>query len=195
MNIKRYLKKYLKPSRYFPHVADSAGVGANIRVYNKENFILEEHTKVDHNAIIMNTNAKFVMHRYSGASVNLVVITGNHAMAVGRYYRTVSKESDHIDISKYDKDVIVDEDVWIGANVTLLCGVHIGRGSVVAAGAVVTKEMPPYCIIGGVPAKPIKLKWSIEDILKHESILYKEEERFTEEELRKIYSSYPYLIK
>jgi maltose O-acetyltransferase len=51
--------------------------------------------------------------------------------------------------------VTIEDDVWIGARVTILSGVKIGRGSVIAAGAVVTKSFPPYSIIGGVPAKII----------------------------------------
>ena len=54
---------------------------------------------------------------------------------------------------------------------TILKGVTIGRGSVVAAGAVVTKSCPPYSIIGGVPAKVLKMRFTPEEIVKHESIL------------------------
>ena len=50
----------------------------------------------------------------------------------------------------------IEEDVWIGSNATVLPGVRIGRGAVVAAGAVVTKDVPAMTIVGGVPAKPIK---------------------------------------
>jgi maltose O-acetyltransferase len=52
--------------------------------------------------------------------------------------------------------VRIDDDCWIGANVTILPGVTIGRGSTVASGAVVTKDVPEYCLVGGVPAKVIK---------------------------------------
>ena len=90
----------------------------------------------------------------------------------------------------YDKDVVVEEDVWIGCNVTLLAGVTIGRGSTVAAGAVVSKSMPPYCICGGVPAKFIKFYWTIDQILEHEAKLYSEEERYTREQLENIYKQY-----
>ena len=192
---KRIIKKFIKPSRYFPYVASDAHIGANVHIYNKENFIMEEHTKVDANAIIMNVNAKFIMHKQSGASVNLVVITGNHPQMIGKFYRTVSKKKDHLDISLYDKDIIVDEDVWIGANVTLLSGVHIGRGAIVAAGAVVTKNMPPYCLVGGVPSKPIKFKWTIDEIIEHESRLYPENKRFTRTELNDIFTHFKYLTK
>ena len=55
-------------------------------------------------------------------------------------------------------DIIVDDDVWIGYGATIMSGVHIGQGAVVAAGAVVTKDVPPYAIVGGVPAKVIKYR-------------------------------------
>lgn len=88
--------------------------------------------------------------------------------------------------SGYDHDVIIEKDVWIGSNVTILEGLTIGRGSTVAAGAVVNKNVPPYSIVGGVPAKVIKFYWSVEQILEHEKNLYPENERYTREELEKI---------
>ena len=66
-------------------------------------------------------------------------------------------------------DITVDDDVWIGFYATIMSGVHIGQGAVVAAGAVVTKDVPPYAIVGGVPAKIIKYRFSpevIEQLLK-----------------------------
>ena len=90
----------------------------------------------------------------------------------------------------YDHDVIVEEDVWIGCNVTLLSGITIGRGTTVAAGAVVAKSMPPYCICGGVPAKFIKFYWNIDQILQHEAALYPQNERYTRSELEQIFKKY-----
>ena len=53
-------------------------------------------------------------------------------------------------------EIVIDDDVWIGANAVITAGVHIGRHSVVAAGAVVTKDVPEYSVVGGVPAKVIR---------------------------------------
>lgn len=54
------------------------------------------------------------------------------------------------------KDIILENDVWIGANSVILAGVKIGQGSVVGAGSVVTHDVEPYTVVGGVPAKKIK---------------------------------------
>ena len=62
-------------------------------------------------------------------------------------------------------DIILDDDVWIGYRAIILSGVHIGQGAIIAAGAVVTKDVPPYAIVAGVPARIVKYRFS-EDIIK-----------------------------
>ena len=57
-----------------------------------------------------------------------------------------------------DRGIYIGNDVWIGLGVTVLPGVHIGNGVTVTAGAVVTKDVPDYCVVGGVPARVIKEK-------------------------------------
>lgn len=52
--------------------------------------------------------------------------------------------------------IVIDDDVWIGANSVILAGVHIGKHSVVAAGSVVTKNVPAYCVVAGNPARLLK---------------------------------------
>ena len=137
--------------------------------------------------MILTTNAKFIMKKNSGSAYGLKVITGNHARIIGTPYRNITEATKP---KGWDHDVIVEEDVWIGCNVTLLSGITIGRGSTVAAGAVVSKSMPPYCVCGGVPAKFIKFYWTIDQILEHESKIYPEEERYTREYLEEIFNKY-----
>lgn len=64
------------------------------------------------------------------------------------------------------KRVVIGNDVWIGDRVTILGGVKIGDGAIIAAGAVVTKDVEPYSIVGGVPAREIKKRFSDEEIRK-----------------------------
>ena len=69
-------------------------------------------------------------------------------------------------ITVKDSDYLaqIGNDVWIGADVKIMDGITIGDGAVVAAGSVVTKDFPPYAIVGGVPAKIIKYRFRQEDI-------------------------------
>lgn len=65
------------------------------------------------------------------------------------------------------KKVKICEDVWIGANVSITCGVTIGKGAIIAANAVVTHDVPPGCIYGGVPAKLIKKRGTDKELEKY----------------------------
>ena len=61
-------------------------------------------------------------------------------------------------------DILIGNDVWIGYEAVILSGVTIGDGAIVAARSVVTKDVPPYTIVGGVPAKPIRRRFDRETI-------------------------------
>lgn len=79
--------------------------------------------------------------------------------------------------------VVIGHDVWIGANAVILDGVQIGNGAIVAAGAVVVKDVPEYTIVGGVPAKILRKRFS-EDKIKELSDL--EWWEYSEEKLREL---------
>lgn len=67
------------------------------------------------------------------------------------------------------KPIHIGHDVWIGTNVVIIDGVNVGSGAIIGAGAVVTKDVPPYAIVGGVPAKIIRYRFdeeTIQDLLK-----------------------------
>ena len=170
----------------FGYIADNVTLTPPLIITNPKNVFLYGDNGLT-NASIYTTNAKFVMKPHSGAAEGLRVSTGNHAMILGRFYRSITEAEKPKGL---DKDVVVESDVWIGRNVTLLSGVVVGRGCTVASGAVVAKSTPPYAVIGGVPAKFIKFKWTIDEILEHEAALYPAEERFSREELEKIFESY-----
>lgn len=114
---------------------------------------------------------------------NPTIITGDHRMdVVGKFIM-----DSHDKLPENDAPVTIEDDVWAGANITILKGVTIGRGSVIAAGAVVNKSMPPYSIIGGVPARVLKKRFTIEQILEHERLLYPEHERLTREQIEEVW--------
>ena len=71
--------------------------------------------------------------------------------------------------------IIIENDVWIGYGAVIITGVHIGRGAIIAAGSIVTKDVPPYTITAGNPAKIIGYRFTEEQIRVHERILYPKE--------------------
>lgn len=170
---------------------DSVKIGIPFVVGNPKNVFLYENVSIGGGEVSA-TNARFIMKKNSVCSSGLMVRTGNHYQEVGKLFRFIDDtyKREHGLIEKFDKDVIVEEDVWLGVNVTLLSGVTIGRGAIVAAGSVVTKNVPPYSVVGGIPAKFIKFKWSLEDILKHESVIYTADERITKDKLTEIINQY-----
>lgn len=100
---------------------------------------------------------------------HVTVITGNHRIdAVGKYITELTEKDKR---PEDDSDVTIGTGAWIGANVTILKGVHVGRESVVAAGSVVTHDVPPYTIVGGVPARYIRDRFTPDEWKRHVTIL------------------------
>ena len=107
--------------------------------------IIGNHTRIGlHNTIIGPVTI--------GSHVNLA--QGITVTALNHNFEDAEKRIDEQDVST--TPVTIEDDVWIGANAVILPGVHIGSHCVVAAGAVVTKDVPPHSLVAGVPAKVIK---------------------------------------
>ena len=110
--------------------------------------------------LTMGDNSNIGPYNYIGCSGKITI--GNNVMLAPRV--SIYAENhvfDHPEILIRDqgvekKEVIIEDDCWIAANSILLAGVTIGKGSVVAAGSVVTENVPPYSVVAGVPAKWIK---------------------------------------
>ena len=85
-------------------------------------------------------------------------------------------------------DIIIDNDVWIGYEAVIMAGVHIGDGAVIAARAVVTKDVPPYTIVGGTPARKIRMRFEGETIAKLQQI------QWWNWPVEKIRQSLPYIM-
>lgn len=107
----------------------------------------------------------------------------NNVGLIGKYDHDFSKvgvsikDAPWIGDKSYDfkgknKKIIVEDDVWIGYGAIIVTGVKIHRGAIVAAGSVVTHDVPPYTIVGGNPSRVLGQRFTEEEIKKHEEILY-----------------------
>jgi acetyltransferase-like isoleucine patch superfamily enzyme len=139
--------------------------------YYKYNFGASPH--FGRNTVILSKHFKagdnFYIGRYSSIECDAIigndVIISNFVGIIGKYdhdYSSIGnaiRNSPHIWDENYDKTkypeniVTIGDDVWIGWNVIILSGVRVGNGSIIAAGSVVTKDIPEFSIYGGVPAK------------------------------------------
>lgn len=129
---------------------------------------------VGHNSVVDNT----VIGKYSCISHNVVVVQGCHptskfvsihpAFFSTNYKHSYVKNDLFIEYKYIDPKekiaCIIGNDVWIGFGALIMSGVTIGDGAIVASGAVVTKDIEPYTIVAGVPAKPIRKRFSSNQI-------------------------------
>lgn len=173
----------------FAHFDETSVLTPPATISGRSNIYVANNCNIASGSTLFATNAKITIKEYFVAAKGLTIITGSHERRVGRFCASITEREKNHEIG-LDNDVIINEDVWAGINVTVMPGVEIGRGTTIAASAVVTASMPPYCICAGVPARFIKFYWTIDQILEHESILYPSEERYTREELEQIFEKY-----
>lgn len=134
-----------------------------------ENLYVGDNTLIPKGSTFYCTRAELIIGNNVIFGPKPTIITGDHRIdVIGKHIINVTEEEK---LPDQDLPVIIEDGVWCGANVTILKGVTIGRGSVVAAGAVVTKSCLPYSIIGGVPAKVIRMRFTEEEIERHERVL------------------------
>lgn len=131
-----------------------------------------DYTYLCRNVLIQNS----IIGRYCSISHDVICGLGRHPLNLFStsplFYRRknvwgIRVVAENLDFDESDP-IYIGNDVWIGARAIIMDGVHVGNGAVIACGAVVTHDVPPYAIVAGVPAKVIKFRATEEDILQYE---------------------------
>jgi hypothetical protein len=193
LSFRRLINSNIYPHpRKFGHFGKHVDLRLPLKLWEMSSIYLHDNTRLNNALELQSTNremggktGKFILKKYS-ACRNITVVSFNHRPYVGVPY-ILTPDMEELDEAN---DIIVEEDVWIGINVTLLPGAHIGRGAVVGACSLVNKDVPPYAVVAGYPATVVATKFSLEDILEHERILYPLEERFSKEFLEKLFEDH-----
>jgi len=118
-------------------------------LYGNEDRLLIAQTAVINNATFNTISGTIKIEEYVFFGLNVTVLTGTHD------YNKFGRER-QITVPAFERDVIIKEGAWLASNVTVIGPCIIGEHSVVAAGSLVNKDVPPYTIVGGIPAKVIK---------------------------------------
>jgi maltose O-acetyltransferase len=143
--------------------------------YSFANIHVGNDVSLGYKPVLVAANAKIQIGDKVMFGPEVTIRGGNHTTSyVGRFmFDVTDREKRRED----DLGVVIQDDVWVGTRAIILHGVTVGRGAVVGAGAVVTKNVPPYAIVGGVPARVLRFRWDVETIIQHEEILYPDAKR------------------
>lgn len=139
-------------------------------VYSFESISVGDNVNLGYRPTLIAARSKIVIGDNVMFGPEVTIRGGNHRVdIVGKPMIAVSDDEKR---PEDDPGVVIQDDVWVGTRAIILAGVTIGRGAVVAAGALVTKDVPQYAIVGGNPAKLIRMRWDDETIARHEKNLY-----------------------
>lgn len=144
--------------------------------YNYENIQVGSDVSIGDGALFLCSDSKVIIGNKVMFGPKVTVIGGDHNTSVfGSFMYDIHEKKPGDDL-----DVIFEDDIWVGTGAIILKGVRVGRGSIIAAGAVVNKEVLPYTVVGGVPARRIARRFpDFETLLKHDAALYPPEKRIS----------------
>ena len=171
----------------FGHIGKNSIIAKPVNISNPKGFYIEEQVKIRYGFSVINSKTeKVIVKKYSVLAPMCTIITNSHRSTVGIPQFLLGESH----VNDKSGDVIINEDVWVGAQTTIMAGVSIGRGLIIGARALVTKDVPPYALVVGMPAKIVGVKFSKSGILEHERVLYPEHERMTETEIDNLFETY-----
>lgn len=147
-----YNKLLLMPSLRcsFASCGENVTLGRRSEISGAGNIYIGHNVYLGPGATLLTTRAKIRIGNYVMSGPNLTVVTGDHRTDI--VDRPMMELTDKDKLPDNDQDVVIGNDVWMGSGVTILKGVHISDHCVIAAGAVVTKDVEPeFSIWGGFP--------------------------------------------
>ena len=147
------------------------GKNLNFNPYDKfsyRNIFIGNDVFIGHGANFSSSESEIKIGSKVMFGPNVSIITGDHNTSVIGEYMFDVKEK----LPENDLPVVIEDDVWIGTGAIILKGVKVGSGSIIAAGALVNKDVPRNSIVGGVPARLLRKRFSEHELVEHKKKLY-----------------------
>lgn len=163
--MKGFMKNIFRTLYYLRSYFKFRKKGANLLLSKGGTFIRPEEISFGNNVFIASNFHISARNLVFGSDImigpNLVIECDNHI------YDKIGLTMFQTRSERKISGVTINNDVWIGANVTILPGVNIGEGSIIGAGSVVTKAIPPYSICVGNPCRKIKDRFTEKELIQH----------------------------
>lgn len=147
----------------FKSFKDNSGVYIGKGSIIANNTFINDGTRIN-GKIIIKGQGNTKIGKYCAIGDGVKIISSNHDSNVVNLQYALQKKILKTTSASSKKDVTIGHNVWIGDNAMFLAGVTIGNGSIIAAGSVVTKNVPAYTIYGGIPAKFLKDRFDKERV-------------------------------
>lgn len=127
---------------------ESARIVSSVKIWGQGKIIIGSNTFIGHEVLLLSGAASIKIGQNVDIGPRVTIVNGTHE---------IDMLNEHTAGKGYSQDIFIDDGVWIGAGALIISGVSIGFKSMIAAGSVVTTNIPPYVIAAGVPCKPIKI--------------------------------------
>lgn len=184
--IRQYIRPYVKIRANKNRCHESAHFELPVDISNFNLISIDPYVEVRRGFTFLGASGHLIIKKFTTIAMNCTVVTDGHLPTVGLPH--IISGTNHI--NDKCKDIIIHEAVWIGVNCTLLPGAEIGRGSIIGAGSIVNKKIPPYAVAVGCPARIIASTFTMEQIIEHEKQLYPLEERLSKTQLEHLFAEY-----
>jgi len=126
-------------------------------IYTYESISVGDHVDLGYRPILIAARSQIIIGDNVMFGPEVTIRGGNHRFDVSGIPMT--DITDDMKRPEDDLGVVIGNDVWVGTRAIILHGVTVGDGSIIAAGSVVTKDVPPYTIVGGNPARPLRARF------------------------------------